>query len=129
MKSENNQKGSTRRSFMKKGVVAAMATGSYTILTGLVNADPDFEPYDPYVGDECIMVRDSGPRGVCMGRIHPAAPNRIEKNACWVHCVPGREGKSNGFLAVCTPNGIPVNNGFFGPSEGCKSYGSKGDHG
>jgi hypothetical protein len=41
MKNNQIQGGSTRRSFMKKSVVAAVAASSLTIFSGLVNADQE----------------------------------------------------------------------------------------
>jgi hypothetical protein len=55
--------GLTRRSFIKRSVVAAVAVSSMTIFSGLVNA----QNFEPYVGDDgsCVFAQSPDFAGSC----------------------------------------------------------------
>ena len=122
MKKDQNILGSTRRSFLKKSTVAAVAASSVTIFSGLVNA-AEAE------GSGCKLVKVAGPQGVCKGwddRDWYSSSTRDGQSifGCIVSCSPANNNPNahgeGTFLVVCTPNGVPVNNGWYSGTKGCK---------
>ena len=121
MREKLNRIGSTRRSFMKKSVVAAVAASNLTIFSGLVDAS---EEQGSGNGAPCKLVKVAGEGGVCRTwndkDWYPASSGH-SIYGCLVYCDPANpQGEGGGsFLAWCTPDGVPVNNGWYSGTTGC----------
>jgi hypothetical protein len=86
MKKGENSMGSTRRSFMKKSVVAAVAASNFTIFTGMVDARGS----STYVLPDCKMI----------------LAEFIEHGEMLVKCFfPDANGSCNGFCWYHNPDG------------------------
>jgi len=81
LKTEPSLSGLTRRSFIKRSVVAAVATSSMTIFSGLVNAA---EEYDSCVkGLPCVLeMIDTGIGNFIDGQLHWIAECRCDTAGC-----------------------------------------------
>lgn len=110
---------------MKKSVIAAVAASNLTIFSGLVNAaDPENDPERN--GQPCQLVKVAGEQGVCKIWNDKDWYPGSQGHAIWgciVYCDPpnnAQGGQGGGtFLAWCTPDGVPVNNGWYGGTNGC----------
>lgn len=106
---------------MKKSVVAAVAASNLTVFSGLVNAQ-DQE------GSGCKMIKVAGEDGVCKQWNDKDWYNYEGEGqlifGCIVYCDPANNDPNGGqgsgrFLVWCTPDHVPVNNGWYGGSIGC----------
>ncbi len=122
--------GLSRRSFIKRSVVAAVAASSMTIFSGLVNAGNE----SPSPASKCKMEKLSGASGQCRNQQSRIWDVNLKKYVlvgpilflCEVSCNPKpNTPDSNGnprlgsFQVECDQQGNPLDNGKFTNTAGC----------